>query len=229
MRRLIVSGAIAGMIAGLAALVFAAAAVSPKDILTGEKAFQDATKVLPGTFRKITAGDLPKPYDTKSASNTLKTVPRPADAWPKAPQGFKVGLYAGELSFPRLIRRAPNGDLFLADARNHSQSNSGAVQISRNYQGGTPEKISTFISGLNTPFGIAFYPPGPNPQWVYIGNTASVIRLPYKNGDLEASGPTQTMIADLPRGGHATRDLAFSADGKRLLLRRFDGQCGRRR
>ena len=33
------------------------------------------------------------------------------------------------------------------------------------------------------PFGIAFYPPGPNPTHVYVGNTNSVVRFPYQNGD----------------------------------------------
>src|SRR4051794_28307806 len=157
--------------AGFAVLVFAAG-TTPKDMFTGEKAFEDTSKVQPGMFRKITAGDLPKPYATKSAGNALKVVPRPADAWPKAPPGFKVELFATGLSFPRLIRKAPNGDLFLADAANHSQNNSGTIKVLRGItKEGTAGKISTFVSGLNTPFGIAFYPPGPNPQWVYIGST----------------------------------------------------------
>jgi glucose/arabinose dehydrogenase len=218
MRTLPATGMIAGVSAGVAVLVFAAGTV-PKDVFTGERAFADTSKVQPGMFRKITPGDLPQPYATKSASNTLKIVPRPADAWPKAPQGFKVELYATGLSYPRLIRKAPNGDLFLADAANHSRNNSGAIKVLRGItKDGNPEKISIFTAGLNTPFGIAFYPPGPNPQWVYIGNTASVIRLPYQNGDLEATGPAQTIIPELPIGGHATRDLAFSLDGKRLFV-----------
>jgi glucose/arabinose dehydrogenase len=204
--------------ARVAGLILAAGA-NPKDVLTGEKAFADATNIKPGVFRKITDRDLPKPYATKSSSNGLKVVPRPADAWPKAPEGFKVELYATGLSYPRLIRRAPNGDLFLADAANHSQNNSGTIKILRGItKEGKPEKTSTFTAGLNTPFGIAFYPPGPNPQWVYIGNTASVIRLPYRNGDLEATGPAETIIPELPNSGHATRDLAFSLDGGRLFV-----------
>ena len=115
---------IAAVSAGVGVLVFAAGTV-PKDIFTGEKAFADTSKVQPGMFRKITVGDLPKPYATKSASNALKVVPRPAHALPKAPPGFKVELYATGLSYPRLIRKAPNGDMFLADAANHSQNNSG--------------------------------------------------------------------------------------------------------
>ena len=43
-------------------------------------------------------------------------VPRPASAWPKVPPGFKVDLYATGLKNPRLMRSAPNGDLFLAES-----------------------------------------------------------------------------------------------------------------
>src|SRR5262249_12731341 len=69
------------------------------------------------------------------------------------------------------------------------------------------------------PFGIAFYPPGPNPQWVYVGNTDSVIRWPYKNGDLKASGQAEKIVPELPVGGfHYTRDVAFSKDGKGMFV-----------
>ena len=35
-----------------------------------------------------------------------------------------------------------------------------------------------FASGLDRPFGIAFCPPGSNPQWVYVATINSVIRYP---------------------------------------------------
>jgi hypothetical protein len=140
-RTLLVNGTAAGLSIALGALIFAAGTAVPKDILTGEKAFEDATRAQPGMFRRITASDLPQPYATKSAFNTLKIIPRPADAWPKAPPGFKVELYADGLSFPRLIRRAPNGDIFLADAPNHSQNNSGTIKVLRGLtKDGKPEK-----------------------------------------------------------------------------------------
>src|SRR5262249_5748281 len=80
------------------------------------------------------------------------------------------------------------------------------------------EKIATFATGLRQPFGIAFYPPGPNPEFVYIGGTNSVVRFPYKNGDLTASGPAQMIVPYLPTGGHWTRDVVFSKDGKRMFV-----------
>src|SRR5208282_4532208 len=69
------------------------------------------------------------------------------------------------------------------------------------------------------PFGIAFYPVGANPQWIYIGNTDSVVRFPYHNGDLKATGAAETIIPELPAGGgHWTRDVVFSKDGKRMFV-----------
>ena len=41
----------------------------------------------------------------------------PADAWPLAPAGFKVQLYADGFEEARLLRTAPNGDVFLTDTK----------------------------------------------------------------------------------------------------------------
>jgi glucose/arabinose dehydrogenase len=84
---------------------------------------------------------------------------------------------------------------------------------------GKPLTKSTFATGLKNNFGIAFYPLGANPKWVYVGNTNSVVRFPYKNGDLKASGPSETIVAKLPAGGgHSTRDIAFSPDGSKMFV-----------
>ncbi len=175
--------------------------------------FTDYRHESPGTIRKITVGDLPAPYATESAGNAPKVVARPANAWPQAPAGFKVELYADGLDEPRLIRTAPNGDFFVAETRH------GDVRVFRGIDaGGKPQQAEVFASKLNQPYGIAFYPPGPDPQWVYIGNTDSVVRFPYHNGDLKASGPAQHLV-DLPsHEGHWTRDTQFSPDGKKMFV-----------
>jgi glucose/arabinose dehydrogenase len=83
---------------------------------------------------------------------------------------------------------------------------------------GKAQQTEVFASGLKQPYGIAFYPPGPDPQWVYIGNTNEVIRFSYHNGDLKATGASQH-IADLPAGGgHWTRAVEFTQDGKQLFV-----------
>jgi len=167
----------------------------------------------PGKVRKITAQDLPAPYITESASNAPQLAARPRDAWPKAPAGFSVQQYATGLDNPRLIRTGPNGDLFLAE------SSSGKIRVFRGITAdGKPKQAETFATGLNEPYGIAFYPPGKNAQWVYVGDTDAVVRFPYKNGDLKASGPAQHIV-NLPHGsGHWTRDVQFTADGKKMFV-----------
>jgi glucose/arabinose dehydrogenase len=183
-----------------------------------QQPFTDWRYEKPGASRKITLADLPQPYATKSVDNGPNIVPRPANAWPQVPAGFRVDLYATGFRNPRLIRTAPNGDLFLAD------SAAGKIWVLHGVDAnGKAQQSTVFASGLDKPFGIAFYPSGPNPQWVYIGDTGEVIRFPYQNGDLKARGPKQH-IADLPSGGllrgggHWTRDIAFSNDGKKMWV-----------
>lgn len=67
-------------------------------------------------MRRIAAADLPKPYATNSSDNSPKLAPRPGGAMPQAPAGFKADLFADSLQHPRLIRTAPNGDLFVAES-----------------------------------------------------------------------------------------------------------------
>jgi glucose/arabinose dehydrogenase len=188
-------------------------AVQVGSIFTG---YQDER---PGRVHKITVGDLPQPYATRSVDDGAHLVPRPNDARPQAPAGFKVTIYATGLEKPRLIRKAPNGDLFVAE------SDAGRIRVLRGIgPDGKAKTVEVFASGLTLPFGINFYPPGPNPSYVYIGNTDSVVRFPYHNGDLKATGPAQTISKDIPGGGHLrggghwTRDIAFSRDGKKMFV-----------
>jgi glucose/arabinose dehydrogenase len=186
--------------------------------LTGHAAFTDYLHEAPGTRRKVTVADLPAPDPSESVDNGANLVPRPQGAWPQAPKGFKVELYATGLDNPRLIRTAPNGDIFLAE------SQTGKIRIFRGVKkDGTPNQVSEFATGLNLPFGINFYPAGSNPKWVYVGNTDGIIRFPYQNGDLVARGPSEHLFevpggGHLRGGGHWTRDLAFSKDGTKLFV-----------
>jgi glucose/arabinose dehydrogenase/mono/diheme cytochrome c family protein len=175
--------------------------------------FIDFRYEKPGAMHKITVNDLPQPYATKSADNDAKLVARPEDAWPVALPGFKVELYAAGLENPRTLRTAPNGDIFL------TESDPGRIRVFRGITSdGKPEQSAVFASGLKQPYGLAFYPPGPDPQWLYVGNTNEVVRFAYHKGDLKASGAPQH-IADLPAGGgHWTRAVEFSPDGKRMFV-----------
>jgi glucose/arabinose dehydrogenase len=176
--------------------------------------FLDFRTESPGTIHKITVADLPAPFATKSANNGPRVVARPDNAWPKVPDGFKVDQYVGTgLNEPRNIVTAPNGDYFFAE------SGPGNIKIARGITpDGKPDLVATYASGLNRPYGIAFYPPGPDPKWVYIGDTNAVVRYAYKNGDLKATGAPEHIV-DLPGGGgHWTRPIVFSPDGKKMYV-----------
>ena len=110
------------------------------------------------------------------------------------------------------MRRAPNGDIFLAE------TSAGNIKVLRGItRDGKPQQIQLFASGLNIPFGIAFYPTE-NPEWVYVANMDSVVRFPYHNGDLTSAGPPEHLL-DLPSGGHhRSRDIQFSPDGKKMYV-----------
>ena len=199
------------------ALTFCARAQDSSQPLP-KKPFSDYRTQRPGTVHKITVADLPQPGATRSSTNDADVVRRPKDAWPKVPQGFEVELYAEGLRNPRLLRTASNGDLFLADSR------AGEIKIFRGITAqGKPEQMQVFASDLRQPFGIAFYPPTGEPQWVYVANTNSVVRFPYRNGDLKARGASEKIVdlsagGRLHGGGHWTRDVAFSKDGKKMYV-----------
>jgi glucose/arabinose dehydrogenase len=201
----------------LSPLPLAFAADGKQPVLTGQAAFTDAAHESPGVRRHLTAADLPAPNPSESVDNGPTLVPRPANAWPQAPKGFKVDLYATGLDNPRLLRTAPNGDIFLAE------SETGKIRVFRGVgPDGKPQQTSVFVEGLHQPFGIAFYPLGPDPKYIYIGDTDQIVRFPYKNGDMKAGGPMENLV-ELPGGGrlrgggHWTRDLIFSKDGMKLF------------
>ena len=209
-----IAGAGFPLLAGALLVHAADGKIDATRLVVGQAAFVDYRSMKTGTFRKITVADLAQPFATESVRNNAEMVPRPADAWPQAPAGFKVDLYATALEGPRQIRMAPNGDFFVAE------STAGQIKVFRGRgPDGKPEQVSVFASGLKQPFGINFYPSGGNPQWVYVGNTNSVVRFAFQTGDLKARGAAQTIVPELPSGsGHWTRDVVFSKDGKRMFV-----------
>ncbi len=220
----------------LAALTLPAAA---QQTSTGQAAFANWDQQTPGARRKITLKDLPEPAPDEAVDNTPHLIDRPQNAWPQAPAGFKVTLYAGgdappmqraenkqqisqpsqgTFKMPRLIRTAPNGDLFLAD------SGAGVLWVMRGTApDGKAAHMERFATGLDHPFGIAFYP-AQNPRYVYVGNATTIQRFPYKSGDMVATAAAETIVPDIPGyaqlkgGGHWTRDVVFSQDGTKMLI-----------
>ena len=151
--------------------------------------------------------ELPKPFATKSAGNGPDRENPPEGFLPQVPQGFQVNLFARGFKTPRFLTTAPNGDIFLAD------SGSGEIIILRDpgNTGGAQER-EVFASGLRRPFGIAFHD-----NYVYIGEHTRVVRFTYDPKTSKRTGAAEKLM-DLPSGGHWTRTVAFSKDGKQLFF-----------
>ena len=166
----------------------------------------------PGVRRRLRPEDLPAM--AKPTYGLAQVVAMPPGARPQVPDGFAAERVATPgLNKPRAIHVAPNGDLFVAD------SMFGSVYVLRIPAGrAQPERHAVFARGLQQPFGIAFFPPGPDPQWIYIANSDGVVRFRYRNGDLEATGKPERVVEGIPWTHHYTRDIVFSPDGSRLFL-----------
>ena len=198
----------------IATSMVALASAAGAEIRTGAAAMGDYSTDAPGVVRRVTSNDLPAPYATHPTAFPAAQVARPKEAGLKTKPGFTVSPFA-KLEHPRQIRIAPNGDIFVAE------TDAGRITILRAEDGAaTPATTEVFASGLDRPFGIAFYPAGPNPKFVYVANNNAVVRFAYASGDLKASGAPETIVAKLAgtTGGHTTRDIDFTKDGTRMLV-----------
>jgi len=199
---------------GKAAPASTAAAAAAKPAAGGEKAGA-WTEDKPGDLHHLTVDKLVAPYASESAGNGPKVAARPSGALPAVPKGFKVSTFAGDTGKARLALRAPNGDIIVSEA------SKGQVSILRPGAGGDKaETVSVFATGLSRPYGLALWPSGANPKYLYVANVNSVVRYPYAVGDLKAKGEPETIVEKIADtgGGHVTRTLAFSKDDKTLLL-----------
>jgi glucose/arabinose dehydrogenase len=172
--------------------------------------FTAASLLTSSSFAQITNGkkpELPAPFATKSAGNPPEPTKPPAGFLPTVPAGFRVNVFATGFKEPRFLTTAPNGDVFLAD------SGAGKIYILRDAQhtGGAQQR-EEFASGLNRPFGIVF-----REGYVYVGDEDALLRFKYDAKTSKRTGEAEKLL-DLPRGGHSTRDLAFTADGQHLLV-----------
>src|SRR5262245_38051445 len=151
--------------------------------------------------------NLPQPFATPSVRNSAQIVTKPENGQLKAPAGFSVSRYADNLQGPRTMLYAPNGDLFVAQTR------TGSVIVLRDTNNdGEPDARTTYAQGLNGVFGMAF-----QNGYLYLGRTDSIVRYKYKDGDTQAAGTPEKLV-DLPTGGHSTRNIVFSRDGKKMYI-----------
>lgn len=194
------------------AVLAMAGAAHGQTILAGQEAFGDWQKDAPGVTRLLRPEDLGPATPEQASASFPDTVARPDGAVPLVPEGFKAELVASGIANPRIIRFAPNGDLFVAN------SQAGEVLVLR-FEGGAaaPAAQEVFASGLNQPYGITFYPSGGTPEWVYVAEAGGLKRFPYASGDLQASSWPETLFDNIPSDRHWTRDIVFAPDDKTLL------------
>jgi glucose/arabinose dehydrogenase len=180
------------------------------------------------------------PPPKKTLIPTLNIAPAVHWADNEAPTpaaGLAVVAFARGLDHPRWLHVLPNGDVLVAETnaperpeegkgirgkiQKSAMTKAGAVTptanritLLRDADGdGVAEVRSVFASNLNSPFGMALVRDS-----LYVANTDAVVRLPYREGALQAGGPATT-VAALPAGTrnhHWTKSLIASRDGSRL-------------
>ena len=176
---------------------------------------QSFAEDAPGRTHRIDVASLPAPYATESARNFPQVAARPANANLRLPPGFEITVFTRDVEGPRVMRVAPNGDIFVSESR------PGRVKVLRPSSDGTRVASSAvFAEGLTRPFGLQFYPSGANPEWLYVTEMNRVLRYRYRVGDTQARGEPEVVVARLAptENGHSTRDLVFSPDGRRMFV-----------
>ena len=183
---------------------------------------------------------LPEPQ--KKLLPTMKIAPaRPwrDDEKPKPAEGMQVNAFARDLAHPRNLLVLPNGDVLVAETdtpekpddykgvmgkiTQHEQKKAGSghgsanrLTLLRDADGdGVAETKTIFLQDLNSPYGMALIG-----DVLYVANTDSLVKVPYREGDTQASAPAQK-VADLPGGTinhHWTKSLVASRDGKHLYV-----------
>ena len=170
--------------------------------------FGDWRQDAPGVAHRITPADLPPPFASASAVEGASLVPVPDPPPLRVPHGFKVSLAARGRDMPREMKTAPDGAVFLAE------SGAGRIRIIPPDDSRRP---ATFAGGLDLPYGLLVWPPGPQPTHLYVAEGSRVVRFAYRPGQ-RAAGAPEVVIPLLPSGGHWTRDLAASPDGRTLFV-----------
>jgi hypothetical protein len=151
---------------------------------------------------------------------------------PVAAPGLKVNAFATGLRHPRWIHVLPDGDVLVAEALTvagpvrslfdyamfSTMQRAAAVGVSpnritrlRDSDGdGVADIREVFLEGLNQPFGMALLG-----DTFYVGNTDAVVAFPYAAGAGRITAPGRKLASFKP-GGHWTRSLLASPDGRKL-------------
>jgi glucose/arabinose dehydrogenase len=194
---------------------------------------------LRGMVREQAVGSAPT-IPAARPQGRIPTLKMPtAQGWaagqkPAAAPGLEVNAFATGLKHPRWIHLLPNGDVTVAEALfmpapaktifDHAMVSTlkraaaigpspNRITLLRDADGdGVAEIRETFLEGLSQPFGMALLG-----DTFYVGNTDGVVAFPYANGTMRITAPGRQLATFKP-GGHWTRSLLASADGRKLYV-----------
>lgn len=171
--------------------------------------------------------------------NVAEAAGWPEGKTPVAAQGFEVHAFAKDLRHPRWLYVLPNGDVLVAETDAPSKPDDGrgvkgffmkmfmekagsgtksanTITLLRDVDGdGIPETSSLFLSGLNSPFGMALVDNN-----FYVANTDAVVRFPYEEGALQITEPGE-ILASLPAGPlnhHWTKNIVTGPSNSYLYV-----------
>jgi glucose/arabinose dehydrogenase len=197
----------------------------------------------PGASLPVEQGFGPNPVLPEAKKQAVpvvkiaKVVGWAAGETPKAAEGLKVSALASGLDHPRWLYVLPNGDVLVAESNSPERpdgsgglkgwiaskimASAGAgtkspnrITLLRDSNGdGVAEVKTTFLSGLNSPFGMSLIG-----DTLYVANTDAVIAFPYGAGETSITAKGRK-VADLPGGPinhHWTKNILASPDGTTL-------------
>ncbi len=194
---------------------------------------------LQGSVRQQALGATPS-IPAARPQGRIPTLKMPtARGWsagqkPAAAPGLQVNAFATGLKHPRWIQVLRNGDVTVAEslflpgpakslfdyAMVSTMRRAAAVGVSpnritllRDADGdGVAETRDTLLEGLSQPFGMAQLG-----DTFYVGNTDGVVAFPYTPGTTRITAPGRRLTT-YQTGGHWTRSLLPSPDGRRLFV-----------
>jgi glucose/arabinose dehydrogenase len=179
--------------------------------------------------------NLPAPDTNAAKNNFSKVIGWPTGKTPVAPAGFTVSAFATNMKSPRSIYIAPNGDILIALSNSErdvkdkianavsgkaksevgGESANTVLLLRDKDQDGKFEVRSTFLSGLNQPYGMLIIG-----NSFYVANTDGLFQYPYQPGETKITGKGKKIV-NLPAGGynnHWTRNLIANADNSKIYI-----------
>ena len=177
---------------------------------------------------------LAAPFATPWYRKATRVVAMPDGHQLTVPAGFTVRIFADGLQYARFMALAPNDDVFVAEPSRAAAKITVLRDADKDGVAETRATFATGASGLNRPFGLAFWK-----NYLYVGNNESVVRFTYKPGQTIADGMPERIV-DLPpsdaaldqdtanrlhidlsetRGyNHWTRNLIFNRGGTKMYV-----------